>query len=137
LTVIYWNYHDRERFSCIMKHNLAKANLKGRCDWSRSFRPCHSAGTCSSCRSPIAKSDFDLRSIPCGFGSESGYETGIILRVLRFLLCQHYFTNVPQSNFLRFPSTLYDLSCFSVSKACTFHSLVGVPSLCTRQAASF
>lgn len=124
-------------FSCIMKyHNLAKANLQGRCARSRHFRPCHSAGTCNSCRSPIPTSDFDLRSIPCGFGSESGYETDFFLRVLRFLLCQHYSTNVPQSNFLRFPSTLYDLSCFSVGKARTFHSLIGVPSLCMRQADS-
>jgi hypothetical protein len=124
-------------FPILMKHTLAKANLHGKCDWSRSFRPCHSAGTCSSCRSPIATSVLDLRSIPCGFGSESVYETGFILRVLRFLLCQHYFTNVPQSNLLRFPTTLCYLSCFSVGKTRTFHSLVGVPSLCTRQAASF
>jgi hypothetical protein len=136
LTVIYWNYHDREMFSCVMKHTLAKANLQERCARSRSFRPCHSTGTWNSRRSPIVTSGFDRRSIPCGFESESGYETEFFLRVLRFLLCQHYSTNVPQSNFLRFPSALYDLSCFSVGKARTFHSVVGVPSLCTRQDSS-
>jgi hypothetical protein len=125
-------------FSCIMKYyNLAKANLQGRCARSSHFRPCHSSVTCcSSSRSPIATSDFDLRSIPCAFGGESVYETGFFLRVLRFLLCQPYSTNVPHSHFLRFPSTLYDLSCFSVGKSRNFHSLVGFPSLCRRQAAS-